>query len=58
MLARTGTPFWQRESYDHWVRGGRELERIAAYTETNPVKAGLTVERSQFRWSSAWEAAN
>ena len=39
VLARTGMPFWQRESYDHWVRDGRELERIAAYVEDNPVKA-------------------
>jgi len=58
MLARTGRPFWQRESYDHWVRDGHELERIAAYIENNPVQAGLAVESSQYRWSSAWEAAN
>ena len=57
-LARTGKPFLQRESYDHWVRDGRELERIAVYIESNPVKAGLTAERSQYRWSSAWETAN
>lgn len=54
MLARTGTPFWQRESCDHWVRDKRELERIVAYIENNPVKARLAVERSQYRWSSAW----
>ncbi len=58
MLARTGRPFWQRESYDHWVRDGRELERIAAYVESNPVEVGLTADRSQYRWSSAWETAN
>jgi len=58
MLARTGRPFWQRESYDHSVRDGHELERIAAYIENNPVQAGLAVESSQYRWSSAWEAAN
>ena len=57
-LARTGAPFWQRESYDHWVRDDRELERIAAYIESNPVKAGLTAEKSQYRWSSARKAAN
>ena len=53
VLDRTGKPFWQRESYDRWVRDGRELERIAAYIETNPVKAGLAAESSQYRWSSA-----
>jgi REP element-mobilizing transposase RayT len=58
MLARTGRPFWQRESYDHWVRDEWELKRIAAYIESNPVKAGLTAERSWYRWSSASEAAN
>jgi len=27
-LRRTGEPFWQAESYGHWVRDGRELKRI------------------------------
>jgi putative transposase len=52
-LGRTGRAFWQRESYDHLVREERELERIAAYVENNPVKAGLVVECSQYPWSSA-----
>jgi putative transposase len=38
---RTGEPFWQRESYDHWIRDENEFSRIAAYIENNPVKAGL-----------------
>lgn len=54
ILARTGQAFWQRESYDHWVRDQQELDRIAAYIENNPVKAGLAAEPSQYRWSSAW----
>jgi REP element-mobilizing transposase RayT len=53
ILARTGKPFWQRESYDHWVTDHRELERIAAYIENNPVKAGLVADASQYPWSSA-----
>jgi putative transposase len=40
ILGRTGEKFWQAESYDHWVRDTAELERIAAYIENNPVKAG------------------
>ena len=40
LLQRNG-PFWQHESYDHLVRGTRELERINAYVVMNPVKAGL-----------------
>ena len=54
ILARTGQPFWQHESYDHWVRDQLELERIVAYIENNPVKAGLVAEPSLYRWSSAW----
>jgi hypothetical protein len=26
---------------DHWVRSGRELQRIVGYIEENPVSAGL-----------------
>jgi putative DNA methylase len=55
VLARTGQPFWCRESYDHWVREERQLERIAAYIENNPVQAGLAPDPSQYRWSSAWQ---
>jgi len=54
LLARTGKPFWQRESYDHWVRDKRQMERIVAYIENNPVTAGLAAVASEFRWSSAW----
>jgi len=25
---RTGIPFWQDESYDHWIRSGKELKEI------------------------------
>jgi len=55
ILASTGKPFWQRESYDHWVRDTQELERIVAYIENNPVTAGLVAEPSLYRWSSAWD---
>lgn len=39
-LGRSG-PFWQHESYDHFVRDEKELERIVQYILNNPVKAGL-----------------
>jgi REP element-mobilizing transposase RayT len=52
LLSRTGEPFWQKESYDHWVRNDAEFERIRAYIE-NPVKAGLVNTPEQYRWSSA-----
>jgi putative transposase len=53
MLRRTGEPFWQRESYDRCVRDDREWERIAAYIEENPVKAGLVGSAEEYAWSSA-----
>jgi REP element-mobilizing transposase RayT len=58
ILARTGQPFWQRESYDHWVRNDLEMNRIAAYIENNPVKAGLVAEASEYPWSSAGNGAD
>jgi len=52
ILDRTGQPFWQRESYDHWVRNSDEWTRIARYIERNPLKANL-VRAIEYRWSSA-----
>ena len=53
VLGRSGETFWQAESYDHWVRDDRELERIAAYIENNPVQAGLVARPEDYAWSSA-----
>jgi REP element-mobilizing transposase RayT len=53
LLHRTGEQFWQRESYDHWVRSETEWNRIAAYIENNPVKAGLVSRVEEYPWSSA-----
>jgi putative transposase len=50
ILGRTGT-FWQDESYDHIVRDQNELERIIAYVLSNPVKAGLVEDWTQWKWS-------
>ena len=52
-VGRTGEPFWQKESDDHWVRDQAEWERIAAYIENNPVQAGLVTRAEDYRWSSA-----
>jgi REP element-mobilizing transposase RayT len=30
ILGLTGQPFWQEESYDHWVRGPEELKKSSA----------------------------
>jgi len=53
LLGRTGEPFWQKESYDHWVRNPREFEKIRTYIEANPVKAGLVQNAWDYPWSSA-----
>jgi len=53
ILCRTGTPFRQAESYDHWVRDERELEEITAYIENNPVKTGFSARPEDYPWSSA-----
>lgn len=53
ILARTGQPFWQDESFDHWARDSAEQERIRKYIESNPVKAGLVAKPEDWPWSSA-----
>ena len=57
LLGRTGEPFWQHESYDHWVRHEREFLRIVAYIEANPVSAGLASTPEEWPWSSAASAS-
>lgn len=53
ILGLPGGPFWQEESYDHWVRSGDELRSIVRYVEWNPVKAGLVRLPEEWPWSSA-----
>ncbi|MEJ5224456.1 MAG: transposase [Anaerolineales bacterium] len=49
-LNRNGK-FWQHESYDHYVRNDEELGRIVAYILHNPVKAGLTKEWTEWKFT-------
>jgi REP element-mobilizing transposase RayT len=49
VLHRTGR-FWQKESYDHVVRDGNELNNIIRYIIDNPVKAGLISSFDQWKW--------
>jgi len=57
LLGRTGRPFWQDESYDHWVRNTKEMDRITGYIEENPVAAELVGSLDLWPWSSAnWQA--
>jgi REP element-mobilizing transposase RayT len=53
LLGRTGQPFWQDESFDHWARNRAEFEKIRYYIEHNPVSAGLVAEPAQWPYSSA-----
>jgi putative transposase len=57
VLGHTGQPFWQAESYDHWVRDAGEFERIIAYIENNPVTAGFVLGAEDYPWSSAATSA-
>jgi REP element-mobilizing transposase RayT len=52
-LGRIGEPFWQKESYDHWVGSETEWDRIANHIEENPVQAGLAARAENYPWSSA-----
>jgi len=53
ILGRTGQPFWQDESFDHYPRNARQIDRIATYIERNPVSAGLARSAEGWPWSSA-----
>jgi putative transposase len=41
ILKQRGVHFWQKDSYDHYVRNANELEGIINYVKTNPVSAKL-----------------
>lgn len=49
-LERNGA-FWQKESYDHYVRNDEELCRIVEYILNNPVKAGLVKYWEDWKFS-------
>jgi REP element-mobilizing transposase RayT len=53
LLNRLGNPFWQSESYDHWIRDDADFNHCCRYTEDNPVKAGLSKRPEDWPWSSA-----
>jgi REP element-mobilizing transposase RayT len=53
ILGRTGR-FWQRESYDRFIRNHEHFMNVVKYIENNPVKAGLCQKPSDWPFSSAW----
>ncbi|MGJ3241487.1 MAG: transposase [Opitutales bacterium] len=46
LLGRSG-PFWQRDSFDRWIRSARHLNACRRYILNNPTKAGLG---DDYRW--------
>lgn len=52
-ILRRARRFWQKESYDHWVRDVDELQRIIDYIANNPVKAWLVKNPYEWYFSSA-----
>ena len=57
ILVRKG-PFWEDESFDHWVRSDDEFRKISDYIEQNPVKARLAKSAEEWPWSSKFQAKN
>jgi REP element-mobilizing transposase RayT len=57
VLKRTGTTFWQVESFDHVVRDDNDLHRCCLYTTMNPVNARLCKQPEDWKWSSAYRPA-
>ncbi|MFK7771965.1 MAG: transposase [Saprospiraceae bacterium] len=43
--------FWQRESYDHYVRSGQELKNVIDYVIKNPVVAKLAKEWDEYKFT-------
>jgi len=52
ILGLGNNPFWQPESYDHWIRNDEERSRISRYIRNNPVTAGLCGRPGDWPWSS------
>ena len=57
LLRRERKIFWQKESYDHWLRDDVERARLVTYVEANPVKAGFCARPEDWPWSSAHDRA-
>jgi REP element-mobilizing transposase RayT len=53
ILNRAGKPFWQDESFDHWLRRNESFPRFISYIERNPVAAKLVTKPEDWPWSSA-----
>lgn len=54
ILNRTGA-FWQRESFDRFIRNHEHFIKTIDYIENNPVKAGLCEDYRDWKFSSAFK---
>jgi putative transposase len=45
---------WQKGFYDHVIRSGEELDRVASYVFMNPVRAGLSKEAAEWPYSGSF----
>ena len=54
ILGRSGT-FWEKESFDRYIRNEQHFQNAVKYIENNPVKAGLCQQPADWRWSSAYQ---
>ncbi|MFT3746542.1 MAG: transposase [Pyrinomonadaceae bacterium] len=52
ILNRTGQ-FWQRESFDRYIRNAKHFTAAVRYIEQNPVKAKISKTPQDWPWSSA-----
>lgn len=52
--ARGISNLWQKGFYDHVVRGGEGLDRVAWYVFMNPVRAGLAKEFLEWPFSGSF----
>ncbi|MGB6430138.1 MAG: transposase [Candidatus Acidiferrales bacterium] len=51
---RTGAQLWQFKSYDHILRRGDGMERVAWYIWMNPVRKGLCNQPAEFPYSGSF----
>ena len=51
-LGRSGA-LWMRDYFDRYIRDDHHLAAVIAYIHANPAKAGLVVNESEWRYSSA-----
>ena len=56
-LGRTGA-FWQRESFDRYIRNERHFRNVIKYIEENPVKARLCKTPGEWAFGSAYNGTD